>query len=291
MRIDAPPHVLAEELNLALDRLHYAFDWTPDYSWLRVGMAPTIRFPHDLEGTAAEACTRWVRRKHADGAIHEPATVAALVWLARRFSDEPVTFFDVGALYGYFSLIAKALFPAATVRAFDMNPDSCQAMEQVFRANHHLGDPQPSVINVGLSDHTEPAHRSTIKNFVLDEEPSGRTGVPVDLVRLDDFCAQTGLRPDLMKIDVEGYQAKIMPGAMATIAAHQPAVMIEFDLPVTLARFAARNLDVVQPLLDLGYQFFWCENHRDRDGRFTHVPAGEFSAEHETNSLGVFVMP
>ena len=288
MRIDAQPQLLEEELNLALARLHYEFAWTPDYSRLRIGTAQTIRFPHKVEGIAANAASRWVSRKHADGAIHEPATVAALVWLARRFGDEPVTFFDVGALFGYFSLIAKALFPRATVHALEMNPDSCEVMEQHFRANRHLGDPPPGASNVGLTDRTQAAHQSTIDRFVLDEEPAG-SGVPVDLIRLDDFCAQTGLRPDIIKIDVEGYQAKIMPGAMATIAECKPAVLIELDLPNKLARFDARNIEIVQPLLDLGYQFFWCERHRDRDGRFQFVR--EMSDEHECNSLGVFVMP
>lgn len=291
MRIDTLPSEFEQQLNAELAQLNYHFARNADVSRLRIGAAKAIHFPHAAGGNIAGGSSGWVARKHAGGAIHEPATVATLLCLARRFQDEPVTFFDVGALYGYFALVAKALFPRATVHAFEMNAVSFKAMKQNFRANRHLGEPFPSASNVGLTDRTEGAHRSKITRFVLDENAASDDGVPLDLIRLDDFCASTGLKPDIIKMDVEGYQAKIMPGAMETIAASKPVIVLEFDNPDMLARFSKRNADVVRPLLDLGYRLFWCRFQRGRRARFEHVPAAELSEEHERNSLGLFVMP
>jgi len=282
---------MKSDLNKELAELQYHFCRTADHYSLCIDGTRAIHFPHQAGGLIAGGSGNWIANKHAKGAIHEPAMVAALLCLLRRSKDRPLVFFDIGALYGYFSLVVKALLPEASVYAFEMNPHSFDAMDKNFRANQHLGAPLPIGVNVGLSDHTEKQHNSTVSGFILDENVTEGQGVPLDLIRLDDFCRHAGLKPDIIKMDVEGYQAKILPGAMETIAAAKPAILLEFDGPDAMKRFSTTNALVVQPLFALGYRLFWCRFQRGRDAHFTYVAEDEMSNAQERNSLGVFVAP
>jgi hypothetical protein len=42
---------------------------------------------------------------------------------------------------------------------------------------------------------------------------AGSTAVDVPLVALDDFCRERNLWPDLLKVDVEGFEVEVLTGA------------------------------------------------------------------------------
>jgi FkbM family methyltransferase len=287
MKIDCSPAEFVEELNCERDHLKYSFAAGPRFARLRVEPGHVVAFPADAGGRIAGGSSQWIRHKHREGLIHEPAMVAAVVALSRRLVQSPVTFFDVGALYGYFSLLARALFTQSTVVAFEVNPESYAALRRNAAANATLGYPPIRCCNAALSDHSEFGHRSNIDDFVFSEKVENGGGIPVDLLSLDDYCRLTDVQPDLMKIDVEGYQAKILPGAMRVIEASRPVILLEFDHPNHLSRFGCSNYDVVKPLFDLGYRLIWCSDQRGRSGRFEYVAQEDMSDEHEHNSLAV----
>jgi len=289
VKLDCTISQLANEFSRELEALNYTFNTNRHRSRLQLKDGKRIMFPNDAGGRGQEGAKKWVRAKHRNGKIHEPALVASFVALSRRLRDEPIVFFDVGALYGYFSLVVKSLFPQSTAFAFEVNPNSYEALRKVVAANKHLGSPAVHCCNVGLSDHTRLSHPSSVRGLVLDEDTAGGETV-VDLMRLDDFSRVTSFLPDLMKVDVEGYQARILPGAMDMIAAAKPTILMEFDAPQVLERFGLTNADIVRPLFDLGYSMLWTSDHRDGSlNKFEHLRLADLTTEHETNSLAVFV--
>jgi FkbM family methyltransferase len=255
---------------------------------------PRVRF--DIEvGPEAE---NWLRRKHADGAVHEPSTLAAFLAIGERYGSKNI--FDLGALYGYFTLFALQAFADAQVTAFEMHPGCIGPLVQNVA-------PWATCVHAAVSDVSSPQQRIWISGFNIYEEPQGgwekletipgamkprgennrgRGYAQVDFITLDEYCA-TAKAPDLIKIDVEGYQAKAILGGMETIRAHKPAIIIELHDPEKMARFGVTNRQTVQPLFDAGYQAFWCGNFRDKDARF--VPVAEMGEEQERLSLMVFV--
>lgn len=75
-----------------------------------------------------------------------------------------------------------------------------------------------------------------------------RTGDLVDLIRLDDW--RPGLRPKLIKIDVEGMEGDVIAGSQATIAAARPILYVEND-----RKDKAEAL--IGQIRALGYRLWW----------------------------------
>jgi hypothetical protein len=244
-----------ENLNDYLHNLNFLFSKSRFESTLTVNNFAPIFFDNGANRTINAKCFDWLKLKHKGNNIHEPATIAALLFCQRYFSQQIKVIFDIGALYGYFSLISKSLFSQATIFAFEMNPQS----------------------NV------------LIKGFILKENSESAKSSKLDIMSLDDFCRISNFSPELIKIDVEGYQAKIFPGGMATIEKAKPIIILEFDDPKALDPFNTTNKQITKPLFELGYNCYWCKNQRQFQGKFEKLEYDIFSEVHETNSLGVFL--
>lgn len=266
---------------------------------------PRVQFT----GALSPQAYSWISRKHADGAVHEPATIAAFIAAAKLCSCK--TIFDVGAHLGYFTLLARSLYPQADLTAFEMHPGSVQEMARLvgpgMRWARALG-PGVRCVHAAISDVTRSNVTFWISGFNIFEEPEGgwdqldkqpgamkergpgnrgRGFASGDFLRLDDFCAAMRIVPDLIKIDVEGYQAKAVRGAKRVLKHIRPVVIIELHDPEKLARFATTNKETVQPFFDAGYSAYWCGNHRAADAVFE--PIVEMGERHEKLSLAVFV--
>lgn len=262
-------------------------------AYANVDKLPRVRFEASINPDAYT----WIWKKHQGGALHEPATIAAFAAIAEHRNVRVI--YDCGALYGYFTLLAAILFPDAEVVAVDMHPSALSTLI----ANV---SPCADVVHAAVSDETKAA-KFWVSGFNIYEEPEGgwdnldkipgamkprgennrgRGFVEVPFVKFDDIAKGIGKIPDLIKIDVEGYQAKAIRGAMETIRAHRPIVIIELHDPEKLARFGITNASTVQPLLDLGYSAYWCGEHRSKEARFE--PVTHMNGAHE--KLGIMVL-
>lgn len=257
---------------------------------------PRVRF----EASFSPEAEAWIKRKHANGAVHEPATIAAFL-AAHKHRPDAKIIFDVGSLWGYFALLAAGLFPEADVTAFDAHPAVMPAL--AFNTA-----PFVQCVHAAVTDENRPGVLHWLSGFNLYEKPPGgwqdlenipgamkqrgennrgRGWVRVDLITLDAYCQTHGLAPDLIKIDVEGYQAKAVLGAVETLRQHRPIVIMELHDPEKVQRMGTTNKATVQPLFDLGYRGYWCGNHRATDATFERVH--EMSEAHERLSIMAFV--
>ena len=254
---------------------------------------PRVRFEAGLIPDA----TRWIAKKHADGAVHEPGTIGAFFAVRKHTNCQDI--FDVGALYGYFSLLAAMLFKDARITAFEMHPGCIVPLSQNIA-------PFPCVLAT-VTDECRQDVKIWVSGFNIYEEPEGGwdnlASVPgamkergennrgrgfskTSFLTLDEWC-KAHPAPDLIKIDVEGYQAKAIAGAVNTLREHRPIVIIELHDPEKLARFGITNAQTVQPLYDLGYRGYWCGNFRDADATYERVT--QMGEKHEQLSIMVFM--
>jgi FkbM family methyltransferase len=164
--------------------------------------------------------------------------------LFRRLVRPGWTVFDVGANAGYFSVLAAEL-GATTVRAFEPNPNLTPLLG--ITASSQTID--FAVVAAACSDREG--------QMALHLARPGNTGasslhrqsgvsVDVDLVTLDGFAARHELRPDLIKIDVEGHELKALLGASTLLRTVRPVVVAEVG--------QNKREEVVEFMKGLGYE-------------------------------------
>lgn len=231
-----------------------------------------------FDAECGDVAERWIKKRHANGAVHEPGTIAA--FMAAALHKEPNQIYDVGAHFGYFTLLASTVLHADKVTSFEMHA----GIYDIMCRNAWGRKVRP--INAAITDRTEKAVPIWISGFHIFEEPAegweflkdnhdaqkhqGKGMTKVDFLTLDDYCKDHA-PPDIIKIDVEEYQAKAILGGMKTFAEHRPVIIVELHDTEKISRMGITNASTVKPLFDLGYRGFWCPNFRDADARFEAV--------------------
>ncbi|MEM9448398.1 MAG: FkbM family methyltransferase [Cyanobacteria bacterium P01_E01_bin.6] len=305
------------KINRRLGSLTYKFNDSPDRQTLRIQPYEPIYFSAKADEAEQGGSKQWMLNKHKSGQIHEPGMIAVIETILAQ-SNSVNNIFDIGALYGYFSLLSLALARSVSVYSFEMNPKSFSTMQNNITNNQHLDITRLHPYNCAFSDSSEKNKKSVVKEFsltsysdlslkdkimvfskrlkrdakkILARKKYLRASHNVDYIdfwSVDDWCERTGVFPDLMKIDVEGFQAKIIPGAMKTIEFSKPFILLEFDSPQAINSFGLSNKEIVKPLFEEGYKLIWGK-HRSHEGPFCPLTHNELNDTHECNSLGIFI--
>lgn len=131
------------------------------------------------------------------------------------------TAYDLGANIGTWSLLCKTLIPSVVIHAFEPTPvyqegfsRSTSGLQNIVL--HKVGAGAESrKATFNLSGHSS-SFLSVSENLLRMYPGEKKTGeITVDMVRLDDYVQSQGLPlPDLMKLDVEGYELEVLKGAI-----------------------------------------------------------------------------
>ncbi|MCW2930937.1 MAG: methyltransferase FkbM family [Actinomycetia bacterium] len=154
---------------------------------------------------------------------------------------------DVGANVGQFANAAKLFFPEARVISFEPDPETyadlqvnTQGLKDVDLHNTGLGDRDGAL--------TFYRHElSVMSSFSAEADSMARHGESTELpVRRLDTVLDSDDQPDLLKIDVEGFERQVLQGAWETVARSR-YVLIE----VSLGRAdGAGNLQLLHDILE-----------------------------------------
>ena len=139
------------------------------------------------------------------------------IFLLREYSfkattDAPVII-DCGANIGCATLFFKRLYPKAKIFSFEPNPHAFALLEKNIKRNN-LTD--VSLFNYALSDREEEIsffigqHHIGCMVGSIRADRGGATELRVKAIRLSDFINRLGLNIDLIKMDVEGAELKIV---------------------------------------------------------------------------------
>ncbi len=147
-------------------------------------------------------------------------------------------FFDIGANVGWFTLLAsKIVGPSGQVYSFEPSPDVYARLSENVR---DLTNVQTFQYGIGNRDgELEFASQgaSTSASFVeaitemnkdfLPDTPIRK--VRVEIRKIDSLLSQIK-RPDLVKIDVEGFELEVLKGA-ANLLSQGPVLIVEIHPP------------------------------------------------------------
>lgn len=206
---------------------------------------------------------RWGRPEHSSsmfffGVLEHSAEVRLTRYLIRTLAEDAV-FFDIGANFGFYSLLAAELSGNMKIRAFEPVPYVFESLEKNLSG---LNDAR--AVNTAVSDRVgevsfDQAPESRHTGSSMDEESSREPGaerfaftkITVRSTTVDAFVAESGLTPTVMKIDVEGAEKLVVEGARKTLASAAPAVILEVWKPPIKNQ---NHRDAARLLQELGYR-------------------------------------
>lgn len=158
--------------------------------------------------------------------------------LAARILERDSIVFDVGANIGLTTLAFASIATGGRVFSFEPLPSSFQYLEQNLFANGvasgRIG--RIEALNVACGSTRAPGRLfedSFSAGSFLISNPTGelgRSGVAVDVFRLDDVARNQALRRvDFVKIDVEGFELDVLDGMQEVLEKFRPIVCLEFN--------------------------------------------------------------
>lgn len=134
---------------------------------------------------------------------------------------------DVGALHGVFSLAFVRSDPGRHAVAVDASPIAFARLLY----NVHQNCPQqvkPVECALSFQSGTVAMHYEW-EHAVAAGTGAEISGPVVNMIsqRGDDLCQRLSFEPDVIKIDVEGHEIKVLKGLDATVAASRPLIFLE----------------------------------------------------------------
>lgn len=163
------------------------------------------------------------------------------------------SFLDVGACHGIFSLAFAQGRPGA--RALAVEPSAIAY--SILAENVRLGGLEnviPRQIAMGAASGRLRMRQVWHHLEALPAEGPDGEAVEVPMRTVDELCGELAFEPDVVKIDVEGYELAVLAGARAILARHRPLLFLELH-PERLRQLGGTVAEVVRLLSGLGYRF------------------------------------
>jgi FkbM family methyltransferase len=186
---------------------------------------------------------------------------ADLSTLFARYLKPNMTVFDIGAHYGYMTLLCASLVgPVGRVHAFEPTPSTFAMLKRNTAA-------KPNVVLNQVAVYSEPGELKLLDFGLVFAAFNSAAGGRLDAdtqeriapqefvaraVTIDGYVESSGAKPDLIKIDAEKAELAILTGAERTLRTQRPVIVMEVgDEPDTPPERASAR--TVRHLIDRDY--------------------------------------
>ena len=232
--------------------IHIGDRWGKRYDYFRYYVPFCVRYG-----------IKFSNYRHHGEILHDP-----MMYCPDGFRPHPRdAIFDVGAQYGDFSLFWEKYF-GARVFAFEPLRENWYEMVLNLQLNHST---RVIPYNV-LVGNGEPVPLEIHGNMITKHVQGKPVETDAQTIRVDDFVAETGVIPDLVKIDVEGFEYEVLQGAASVLQKYTPKIIME-----THTKELARKCDAF--LTNLGYRQNPVGRHSKTNGWMDEVVNRFYSIE------------
>jgi FkbM family methyltransferase len=142
--------------------------------------------------------------------------------------------FDVGANIGFYSLLFSTSGPDTKVYSFEPMPVTFERLKQNVLLNSKENN--ININNIALSDKDEDLKIYLFKELhhgyssISTQGRSDAVGFDVHGTTLDKFISENKINSaDIIKIDVEGAEKRVLEGAKDSIMKFNPSILIEMN--------------------------------------------------------------
>jgi FkbM family methyltransferase len=162
---------------------------------------------------------------------------------------------DVGACHGLFALAFTQGHPEAAALAVEPSPLAWEVLESNLRRNagarvtpvRAAAGAAPGVLRMRFAWHHLEA--------APPDSPGGPGTVSIPVRTLDGLRDEQAFRPDVMKVDVEGYEVFALRGAQRILAEDRPLLFLEAH-PQRIRELGGSMRELWDLLVELGYKAF-----------------------------------
>jgi FkbM family methyltransferase len=178
-----------------------------------------------------------------------------------RHLKEGETFIDVGAHYGYYSLLAEALMgPSGRIYAVEASATSAVILKENTRAYPNITVLQAAASDtrghVTFYEYPGPYAES---NTTVKDAYKGQKWIQkikqienkVPTIMLDDLLVQEQIERAMFKVDAEGGEAAVLRGTVASLKSKDLIIVMEY---LSAANQAPIHDQAVWVLQDCGYK-------------------------------------
>lgn len=173
--------------------------------------------------------------------------------LFRDLIKEGMVILDIGANIGYYSLIAAKLAgDKGVVYAFEPAPDNFAFLVKNIEVNglSNVVPVQKAVSNKAGTDRlflsSDPAWHGMYKH-------NQGESIEVQVTSVDEFTENISCPINLIKIDVEGLEMRVLEGMMETIKRNPALKIITEFSPDALQKSGSSPVGFLEKLADLGF--------------------------------------
>jgi len=160
--------------------------------------------------------------------IHEPITTKII---SKKLKKGMVCV-DIGANIGYYALLeSKIIGPTGKVIAIEPVPNTFSYLEKNLKSHNQS---KFQTYNLSCSDMDTTSYflvnkKSNISKIVTESDKilDGEKKILVKTKKLDNILLKTEKKIDFLRMDIEGYELKVLLGAKNTIEKFKPIIQTE----------------------------------------------------------------
>jgi FkbM family methyltransferase len=171
-----------------------------------------------------------VERQIINNGLYSPHILSFMV----SFLSQGSIILDVGANIGAYTVPLAKAFPEIEVHAFEPNPYAIAHLRRNITLNRlsnirlyemGLGD-EPCVLELNAFDSKDLGSSS----FISPQRAGSKSEpIPVQVEKLDNIYAKDTREISLIKIDVQGFEFKVLKGACELISRNRPYILLEHE--------------------------------------------------------------
>ncbi len=182
-----------------------------------------------------------------------PEVAPEFSFLAKHRLRTGATVFDCGAHQCVIAMVL-AKFIGATGKVIAVEASS-HNYETALR-NIRLNDAgNVTVIHAAVSDNLDPIEFNVRGNGQVDDGTGAWGKIAVPSITVDELTRRHGA-PDVLFVDVEGFESKVLLGAADTLSRHRPDCFIEMHVGCGLEKFGGSVKSIADSLRGLGYDLW-----------------------------------
>jgi FkbM family methyltransferase len=185
-----------------------------------------------------------------------PEVPTEMSFLAQHRLRPGATVFDCGAHQSVIAMVmARFVGPTGRVIAVEASPLNYETAVRNCRMNDASN---VTVVHAAVSDNLDPIEFNVRGNGQVDDGSGAWGKVAVPSFSVDELARRHG-PPDVLFVDVEGFESKVLRGALDTLSRYRPDCFFEMHVGCGLEKFGGSVESITGLLEEIGYDL-WMSN-------------------------------